>query len=127
MGSSLVFANVMGSFVYDFCCQGVTNMDHLGTLFQRFRSNVGKHNKGFRRHETLVFVSRFGLQLCFVWFVFSVFSFCRSARFQIMDSGAKLPAKGATGPKTPIRHLRDPNPIDDVPDQDSAKNPSNKS
>jgi len=46
-----------------------------------------------------------------------------STRFQSMSSGTKLPAKDATDSNhRQIQRLRDPNPTEDVPDQDSAKN-----
>jgi len=44
-----------------------------------------------------------------------------------MRSDTKLTAKDATDAKhSPIRRLRDPNPMENVPDQDSAKSQENK-
>ena len=46
-----------------------------------------------------------------------------SAIFQNVDSGTKLTAKNATTQKyQQIRRLRDLNPVEDVPDQESAEN-----
>ena len=43
-----------------------------------------------------------------------------------MHSNTKLTVKDATDAKTlQIQHLRDPNPIEDVPDQDSAEKQQN--
>ena len=44
-----------------------------------------------------------------------------------MDSGTKQTTKDATDAKTlAIRLFSDTNPMEDIPDQDSAKNPRNE-
>jgi len=55
------------------------------------------------------------------------FIFVCKTGFQNMQSDTKLTVKDATDAKPPrIRRIRNLNPMGDVPDQDSAKNPENQ-